>query len=101
MRQQSDTTLLRQAFKDAGFRQRFDWPPTVFNDKHKSGETRRLKLYDGDALFDAPQFAQEGLERQFKLKFGDRYLFAQFTEQNSWSVFCIGGKSLCIYLLTK
>lgn len=97
----SDTTLLRQAFKDAGFRQRFDSPPTVYNDKHKSGDTRRLKLYEGDHVFNAPQFAQEELERQFKLKFGERYLFAQFTKQACWSFFAIGGKSLCIYLLTK
>lgn len=97
----SDTTLLRQAFKDAGFRQRYTDLPTVYNDKHKSGDTRRLKLYDGDHVFNAPQFAQEELERQFKLKFGERYLFAQFTEQHCWSVFAIGGKSLSVYLLTK
>jgi hypothetical protein len=97
MRQTSDVTLLRQAFKDAGFRQRFNNPPKVFNDAHKSGDTRRLKLYDGDHVFNAPQFAQEELERQFKLKFGDRYLFGQFTEVLS---FWLPGKSLCIYLLT-
>ena len=91
-----DTKLFRQAFKDAGFRQRFSNPPKVFNDAHKSGDTRRLKLYDGNHVFYAPQFAQEELERQLKLKFGARYLFGQFTEVlHFWSP----GKSLCVYLL--
>lgn len=98
----SDTGLLRQAFKDAGFRQRFTFLPTIYNDKHKSGDTRRLKVYDGDAVFAAPQFAQEALERQFNLKFGDRYLGAQFIGSWTWygPVRGPAPKSLCVYLLT-
>ena len=93
----SDMKKFRQAFKDAGFRQAHRWVPLAFNDKHKDGTTRRIKLWDGDHVFDAPQFAQEALESQFKRQFGDRYLFGQFIPSSSW---CNSGKSLCIYLLT-
>jgi hypothetical protein len=92
-----DTKLFRQAFKDAGFRQAHSWAPSVFNDKHKDGATRRLKLWSGDHVFDAPQFAQEELERQLKAQFGSRYLFGQFIERARWNG---GGKSFCVYLLT-
>ena len=93
----SDMKKFRQAFKDAGFRQRYAQVPLAFNDKHKDGTTRRIKLWDGDHVFDAPQFAQEELERQFVRQFGDRYLFGQFIGVHPWNG---GGKSLCIYLLT-
>jgi hypothetical protein len=95
----SDTKLFRQAFKDAGFRQAYSYAPSVFNDKHKDGTTRRLKLWAGDHVFSAPQFAQEELERQLKLKFGDRYLFGQFVKRHSWWT-TDTSKSFCVYLLT-
>lgn len=92
-----DTKLFRQAFKDAGFLQRTTYVPSVFNDKHKDGTTRRLKLWSGDRVFDAPQYAQEELERQLKKQFGGRYLFGQFVARPRWQG---GGKSFCVYLLT-
>jgi hypothetical protein len=46
--------------------------------------TRRLKLVEGDGVFAAPQFAQEALERQFKLLFGKRYV-GGFFGQNMWN----------------
>ena len=93
----SDTKKLRQAFKDAGFLQRNPCLPTVFNDKHKGG-TRRLKLWDGDHVFAAPVFAQEELDRQFKVQFGARYLFGEFIAWNSQRGYS-DRKSLVIYLL--
>jgi len=95
-----DTKLFRQAFKDAGFRRAHGpWAPSVFNDKHKDGTTRRLKLWAGNHVFDAPQFAQEELERQLKKQFGRRYLFGQFVKRRSWSQ-ADTSKSFCVYLLT-
>ena len=94
-----DTKLFRQAFKDAGFRQAHHYVPSVFNDKHKDGTTRRLKLWSGDHVFAAPQFAQVELERQLKLKFGSRYLFGQFVKRRTWSK-ADTSKSFCVYLLT-
>lgn len=94
----SDIKLFREAFKAAGFVQVDRYVPQVFNDKHKDGTTRRLKLWFADRVFDAPQFAQEELERQLSLKFGDRYLFGQFIPSSSW---CNAGKALVIYLLTE
>ena len=99
MPQASDTKLFRQAFKDAGFRQRYFYVPSVFNDKHKDGTTRRLKLWSGDHVFNAPQYAQEELERQLKKQFGARYLFGQFVKRNSWARGDTS-KSFCMYLLT-
>lgn len=93
----SDTKLFRQAFKDAGFLQRDNYVPPVLNDKHKDGTTRRLKLRNGDGVFDAPQFAKVELERQLNLKFGDRYLGGQFIAAHPR----IADKSFCIYLLTE
>ena len=95
----SDTKLFRQAFKDAGFRQRYTYAPTVFNDKYKDGAAAdRLKLWFGDPVFEAPQHEQIELERQLKLKFGARYLFGQFIPQHSWTQNC--GKAFVVYLLT-
>jgi hypothetical protein len=93
----SDVKKFRKAFKDAGFRQRFNYLPTVFNDKHKGG-TRRLKLWDGKHVFAAPQFAQVELERQLKKQFGARYLFGQFVRGWYWDE---ASKSFCVYLLTE
>lgn len=92
-----DTRKFRQAFKDAGFLHNGPYVPPVFNDKHKDGTTRRLKLRYGDRMFNAPQFAQEELERQFQKQFGARYLFGQFIAAHPR----IAGKSFCIYLLTE
>ena len=78
----SDTKKFRQAFKDAGFRQAYDWAPTVFNDLAKDG-TRRLKLWDGDHIFAAPVFAQQELERQLKKQFHGRYLYGMFIRAQS------------------
>lgn len=91
----NDTKKFRQAFLDAGFRPSGQDP--VFNDKHTSGETRRLKLRYGDGVFAAPQFAQEELDRQFEKKFGHRYLGGQFIAAHPR----IAEKSFCIYLLTE
>jgi hypothetical protein len=89
----SDTKKFRQAFGDAGFRQRYSWLPTVFNDKRKGG-IRRLKLWDGSHVFHAPQFAQVELERQLKKQYGPRYMFGEFIRANER----IGGKSFIVYL---
>jgi hypothetical protein len=93
----SDTKLLRKSFKEAGFLQRYKQAPAVFNDKHKGG-TRRLKLWDGDHVFAAPQFAQQALERALQRNFGSRYLFGQFIARQSW---WNQGKSFCVYVLAE
>jgi len=90
-----DMTKFRQAFKDAGFRQRYSYPPTVFNDKRKSG-IRRLKLWSGEHVFAAPQHAQRELERQLQKQFGHRYLGGQFVKGHYWEK---DSKSFCVYLL--
>jgi len=92
---QGDTELFRKSFLEAGFRPIPGYTSIVFNDKHKSGETRRLKLWHGDGVFCAPQFAQEALEERFKANFGDRYLGGEFIEASPR----IGDKSFVIYLL--
>jgi len=97
MPQASDTKLFRQSMRDAGFRLSDKWLPTVFNDKHKDGTTRRLKLWDGDCVFEAPQFAQQDLEWALKKNFGDRYLFGEFRKGQPWHR---GSKSFNVYLLT-
>jgi len=86
----SDTKKLRQAMKDAGFRQANPWAPTVFNDKAKDG-TRRLKLWNGEHIFHAPLFAQQELERQFQ----GRYLYGMFIRATDR----MGGKSFIIRLV--
>lgn len=91
----SDTKKFRQAFVAAGFRQRNPWLPQVFNDKRKKSGIRRIKLWQGSHIFDAPVFAQEALDRQFKAQFGTRYLFGEFVRASER----VGGKSLVIYLL--
>ena len=93
----SDTKTFRQAFVNAGFRPHPRFPSIVFNDLHKSGETRRLKLWHGDGVFYAPQFAQEALEHEFKVLFGQRYLGGQFIKASPR----IGDKSFVIYLLAN
>ena len=95
----SDTKLFHRAFQAAGFFHP-EWadPIVVFNDKHKSGETRRLKLLDGDGVFSAPQFAQEALEHSLQTYFGHRYLGGQFIARTSW--WARDRKSFVIYLLT-
>jgi hypothetical protein len=92
---QGDTKLFRKSFIEAGFRPYPGYASLVFNDKHKSGESRRLKLWHGDGVFEAPQFAQEALEERFKANFGERYLGGQFIEAHPR----IADKSLVIYLL--
>ena len=91
----SDTKKLRQAVKDAGFRQAYRWLPRVFNDNHKNG-TRRLKLWDGDHIFAAPVFAQQELERQLKRQFPGRYLYGMFIACPLWIG---GGKSFIVQLV--
>jgi len=96
----SDTKLFHNAFKAAGFRPA-PWaePIKIYNDKHKSGETRRLKLVDGDGVFQAPQFVQEALEQSLKNVYGHRYLGGEFIARQSW--WARDRKSFVIYLLTE
>ncbi len=94
-----DATLFHKSFMEAGFRQHPGMEPiAVFNDKHKSSPTRRLKLVDGDGVFSAPQFAQEDLEWALKNNFGDRYLGGQFIKRRTWNP-SADRKSFVIYLL--
>lgn len=90
-----DTKLFRKSFVEAGFRPHPGYVSIVFNDKHKSGETRKLKLWHGDGVFGAPQFAQEALEARLKANFGYRYLGGQFIKAFPR----IADKSFVIYLL--
>ena len=93
----SDTKLFRKSMEEAGFRRSFDYSDTVFNDKHKDGTTRRLKLWNGNCVFNAPQYVQERLERAMQRIFGDRYLFGQFNLGAPW---WMTGKTFSVYLLT-
>ena len=97
----SDTKKFRQALKDAGIRQPRYYLAPVYNDKHKNG-TRRLKLWSGDAVFEASRAVQEKLERQLKEHFGRRYLFGQFVRR-MWSprIDEAAAKSFCVYLLVE
>ena len=97
MPQASDTKLFRKSMLEAGFRTSGNYSDTVFNDKHKDGTTRRLKLWNGNCVFEAPQRAQEALERALQRNFGSRYLFGQFTQRHLWWA---QGKSFSVYLLT-
>lgn len=96
----TDLQKFRNAFKNAGFRQATSKPPLVFNDKRKSG-IRRIKLHNGDHIFNAPGFAQEDLDREFGYQFGERYLGGQFIPCASphWAIPVPAEKSFCIYLL--
>jgi hypothetical protein len=91
----SDTKKFRAAFKAAGFLQRNPWLPTVFNDKRKKSGIRRIKLWNADHVFSAPEFAQQRLDAEFQRVFGSRYLFGEFIAQHPR----IADKALVIYLI--
>jgi hypothetical protein len=94
----TDTGLFRKSLEDAGFRPHGNYADTVFNDKHKDGTTRRLKLWYGDPVFNTPWFVQQDLERALQKNFGNRYLFGEFNRGSSYDR--QDGKSFSVYLLT-
>lgn len=65
-----DTGLFRKCLHEAGFKK----VSTIFNDDSKDHTRRRLKLWWGEAVFNAPQAQQKKLERLLKKTFGDRIL---------------------------
>lgn len=89
-----DTKQFRAAFIESGFRGKPEFPPIVFNDLRKKSGIRRIKLWHGDGVFEAPQFAQQQLEYTLEKKFGDRYLGGQFIPVHPR----IGKWSFVIYL---
>ena len=91
----SDTKKFRAAFKAAGFLPRFEHLPQVFNDKRKASGIRRIKLWNGDHVFNTPIFAQQRLDAEFQRQFGSRYLFGEFIAQHPR----IADKALVIYLI--
>lgn len=88
-----DIGLFRGALLLSGFCDRAE--TIIFNDDNKDHTTRRLKLWGGDAIFNAPQEQQRELEYWLREAFGDRILCMYFIEGYNWrEVF----KSLCIKL---
>ncbi len=72
-----DARKLRDALLCAGF-----FPQAengyIFSDTHKAD--RRLKLYLGNAVYEAPLQQQQKLEQHLKAQFGRRYVGGFFTE---------------------
>ncbi len=101
----SDTGKLRTALEQSGFNKvAWRWygidqcATAIFNDLSKSSGTRRLKVWLGTAVFDAPVAQQKLLERKLKQAFGDRYLTGYFIRLPKYVAHCGEGKSLCIRL---
>lgn len=82
-----DAGLFRKCLHETGFKQRYQ---TIFNDDSKDHTRRRLKLWFGQHVFDAPQAQQKKLERKLKKAFGGRVLAMYFAPApyGSWSL-CI------------
>lgn len=91
-----DIGLFRGALMLAGFFSRSEC--SIFNDNSKDNTTRRLKLWFGDAVFEAPQEQQWALEGFLREAFGDRILSMYFTHDTGWQGRSAGCKSLCIRL---
>lgn len=88
-----DIGLFRGALLLSGFCNHSD--STIFNDNNKDHTTRRLKLWGGDAIFNASQAQQRELEHWLREAFGDRILCMYFINGYSWWDTV---KSLCIRL---
>ncbi len=88
-----DTRTLRECLHKAGFASK---GVMVFNDKRKNGG-RRLKLWGGTHIFDAPVKQQELLEKVLKAEFGTRYKTGYFIRQYMFW-YDKDFKSLCIVL---
>lgn len=84
----------RKALTGAGFFWR--WSPTIYNDSGCRG-VRRLKLWEGDQVFNASQMQQRNLEWRLREAFGDDILAMYFINQRDW-LMNDPGKSLCIKL---
>ncbi len=89
-----DAEKLRTALLCAGF-----YPQSghgmIFSDTRKY--SRRLKLWLGTAIHEAPLHAQQTLERYLKQQFGNRYVGGFFTEF-SGRPFGPSVKSFCVRL---
>lgn len=92
-RSQSDSGKFRAALCRVGWAAE---RATIFSDPRKN--TRRLKLWFANSVFESSPAAQQRLEKILKEQFGARYLtgyFIKIGERNG------GGKSLCIRLAKK
>jgi hypothetical protein len=90
-RENSATGKFRKAVLDSGF---IYWHgPTIFNDSHRRKNFRRLKLWNAEQVFDAPQHQQQLLEKKLRDAFGSDIIGMYFIEGN-----CYFSKSLCIRL---
>jgi hypothetical protein len=88
---QTDSGKFRTALCRAGW---LGHNAHIFSDPRKN--TRRLKLWFADSVFNAPRKQQVVLEKALKELFGARYLTGYFIKAMPW-----GGKSLCIRLAKK
>ena len=89
----SHTAKFRKALKDAGFVSTFG--PTIFNDKRKN--SRRLKLWSGRGIAEAPLAKQWALHDNLRAAFGDSILAMYFTKRGGYGG-PIVADSLCIKL---
>lgn len=85
-----DKGSLRMALMNAGFEHSAN-NGTIFNDVAKVRGYRRLKLWGGGALKDAPQAKQEKLVEELKKEFGDRFISCYLQGTAPW-----GGASFCV-----
>lgn len=96
-----DTGHFRKCLHKAGFavirnpQKNIYISSTIFNDRRNDG-SRRLKLWAGTRVFDAPQYQQQYLEQLLLREFGKRYQGGYFIEAASW--FRCDLKSFCIVL---
>jgi hypothetical protein len=93
-----EVPAFRKALQAAGFTA--PYAPTIYNDLHKGGATRRVKLWFADGIFDASIAKQRRLEKQLKKEFGSRILSMYFIHRADYYLAqqCGTGKSLCILL---
>ena len=85
-RTNTDAGAFRQALADAGFVKQAE-DGTIFNDKNVN--SRRLKLWFGRAVCDAPAEQKEALGNALKKYFGDRLI-----DHGSHAGFCWRGTTM-------
>lgn len=90
---------LKLALADAGFPTTHKWGGQLQHwvDKRKDG-TRRLKLADGNRIFNAPQEQQKKLEEALKRHFDGRYLGGYFIKQYGYLCKDSDFKNFCIVI---
>jgi len=83
MKYRGDLGTLRRVLAENGFADTAGhWG--YYNDDSKDHQRRRLKVVDGNAIFDASQYKQKKLEAALRQAFGDRIITMYFIARCAW-----------------